>query len=173
MTESDFSTPFIVRYGFLLSSATPSRQWDDTETSQVPVQCVRACMGFSTPRDSNPNRHIGGSDVVIDLDQSLAIADIHSFGAQQPRTHAPLSTLDPRPRERWPMTRGEGGGLPSPSCRTSTGYTGSSQPGARSIADSTCPTSFRGWSISHCEPRRCPSGYSGYAWLEESFAPVR
>ncbi len=43
--ESDFSMPCIIGYGFLLSSATPPRQRDGMETSQVPVQCVRTCMG--------------------------------------------------------------------------------------------------------------------------------
>ena len=54
MTESDFSMPFIIGYELLLSSAIPPRQRDDMETSQVPVQCVRTCMGSSTPRDSDP-----------------------------------------------------------------------------------------------------------------------
>ena len=53
MTESDFSMPFIFGYGFFLSSAIPPRQRDGVETSQVPAQCVRTCMGSSTPRDSN------------------------------------------------------------------------------------------------------------------------
>ena len=45
MTESDFSMPFIIGCGLLLSSAIPPRQRDGMETSQVPVQCVRACLG--------------------------------------------------------------------------------------------------------------------------------
>ena len=52
------------------SSATDSsfpqrprpRQRGGTETSQVPVQRVRACLGSSTPRDSVPPRHSGGTD---------------------------------------------------------------------------------------------------------------
>ena len=44
MTESDFSMPFIIGYGFLLSSAIPPRQRDGMETSQVPVQRVRTCL---------------------------------------------------------------------------------------------------------------------------------
>ena len=48
MTESDFSMPFIFGYGFLLSLAIPPRQRDGMETSQVPVQCVRTCMGSYT-----------------------------------------------------------------------------------------------------------------------------
>ena len=73
--------PFIIGYGFFLSSATPPRQRDDMETSQVPVQCVRTCLGSLTPRDSDPPRHIGGSDVAFGLEQSLGIPNYRSFGA--------------------------------------------------------------------------------------------
>ena len=45
LTESDFSMPFIFGYGFLLSLAIPPRQRDGMKTSQVPVQCVRTCLG--------------------------------------------------------------------------------------------------------------------------------
>ena len=79
MTESDFSTPFILGYGFLLSSAIPPRQRDDMETSQVPEQRVRTCQGSMTPRDSDPPRHIGGSDVAFDLEQSLGNPDGQFF----------------------------------------------------------------------------------------------
>ena len=58
--------PFIIGYGLLLSFAIPLRPRGGMETSQVPVQCVRTCMGSSTPRDSDPPRHIGGSDAAFD-----------------------------------------------------------------------------------------------------------
>ena len=75
MTESDFSTPFILGYGFLLSSATPPRQRDGMETSQVPVQCVRTCLGSLTPRDPDPPRQIGESDAAFDTENCLGIPD--------------------------------------------------------------------------------------------------
>ena len=72
-TESDFSMPFIIGFGFLLPSAVPLRLWDGMETSQVPMQCVRTCLGSSTPRDSDPPRHIGGSDAAFGHGKNLDI----------------------------------------------------------------------------------------------------
>ena len=80
--ESDFSMPFIFGYGFLLSSATPPRQRDGMETSQVPVQCVRTCLGSQTPRDSAPPCHIGGADAAFGGGKRLGIPDYVFFGAQ-------------------------------------------------------------------------------------------
>ena len=102
--ESDFSMPFIIGYGFLLSFAIPLRPRDGMETSQVPVQCVRAgvrsaafcrhVQGFltstrsfswstdpkkSTPRDSDPPRHIGGSDAAFGQRKNLGIPDRSYF----------------------------------------------------------------------------------------------
>ena len=45
MVESDFSMPFIIDYGLLLSFAIPPQQREGIETSQVLVQCVPTCMG--------------------------------------------------------------------------------------------------------------------------------
>ena len=54
IAESDFSMPSLIGYGLLLSFVIPPGQRDDMETSQVPVQCVRTCMGSWTPQDSGP-----------------------------------------------------------------------------------------------------------------------
>ena len=75
MAESDFSMPFIIGYGLLLSFAILPRQRDGMETSQVPVQCLRTCMGSWTPRDSDPPRHNGGSDAAFDRGKGLGIPD--------------------------------------------------------------------------------------------------
>ena len=55
------------------------RQRDGMETSQVPVQRVRTCLGSSTPRDSGPPRHSGGTDAAFGLDKDLGIPDVPSF----------------------------------------------------------------------------------------------
>ena len=47
------------------------------------------------------------------LGTASAFPDYITFVAQKPRTHAPLSTLNPHPRGWRPMTRGRGGGWPS------------------------------------------------------------
>ena len=98
------------------------RQRDGMETSQVPVQRVRACLGSSTPRDSGPPRHSGWTDAAFGSGEDLGIPDGNFFRCSIARPARALSTLDPRPRGRWPMTRGGSGGSPSPSCRTFTGY---------------------------------------------------
>ena len=79
-TESDFSMPFIIGYGISSFPQRPRpRQRDSMETSQVPVQRVRACLGSSTPRDSGPPRHSGGTDAAFGLDEDLGIPDLPSF----------------------------------------------------------------------------------------------
>ena len=47
------------------------------KTSQVPVQCVRACMGSWTPRDSDPSRPIVGSDAAFGSEKNLGIPNNH------------------------------------------------------------------------------------------------
>ena len=42
---SDFRMPCIVGFGLLLSGAVPLRLWDGVQTSQVPTEEVRACLG--------------------------------------------------------------------------------------------------------------------------------
>ena len=77
--------PFIIGYGFLLSFAIPLRPRDDMETSQVPMQCVRTCLGSSTPLDSetpldsDPPRHIGESDADFGHDKGLGIPNFRPF----------------------------------------------------------------------------------------------
>ena len=71
--------PFIIGFGFLLPSAVPLRLRDGMETSQVPMQCVRTCLGSSTPRDSDPPRHIGESDTAFGHDKSLGIPNSLPF----------------------------------------------------------------------------------------------
>ena len=82
MTESDFSMPSIIGYGLCLSFAIPPRQRHGMETSQIPVQCVRTCMGSSTPRDSDPPRHTGESNAAFGAGKSLGIPDHVDFDAQ-------------------------------------------------------------------------------------------
>ena len=93
--ESDFSMPFIFGYGFLLSSATPPRQRDDMETSQVPVQCVRTCLGSLTPRDSDAPRHIGESDAAFDTRNCLGIPDPIFSVLDSPARTRPCQRLTP------------------------------------------------------------------------------
>ena len=64
--ESDFSMPFVIGYGFLLPSATPPRRRGDMETSQVPVEGVRACMGSSTPWSLRGPHHGGPRSAAFD-----------------------------------------------------------------------------------------------------------
>ena len=109
--------PFIIGYELLLSSAIPPRQRDDMETSQVPSAYVRAWV----LRHRGIPSHIGGSDAPSTNDKASASRTIKFSVLNSP--HAPLSTLNPRPRERVPMTRGGSGGSPSPSRRTCTGCT--------------------------------------------------
>ena len=79
-------------YGFLLSSATPPRQRDGMETSQVPVQCVRACLGSSTPRDSNSPCHSGESDATFGQNKSLGIPNFLPFRCSiAPPARAPVN----------------------------------------------------------------------------------
>ena len=87
MTESDFSMPFILGYGYFLSSAIPPRQRDDTETSQVPVQCIRACLSSLTPRDSNLPRNNGRSDAAFSQWQNLDIPETVRLSVLNRSTH--------------------------------------------------------------------------------------
>ena len=84
--------PFIIDYGFLLAFAVPLRLRDGMETSQVPVQCVRTCMGSSTPWDSDPPRPIGGSDAAFDQQKDLGIPDHNYFRCSiAPPARAPVN----------------------------------------------------------------------------------
>jgi len=62
-------------YGYLFSSVIPPQQRDSTETSQVPVQCVRACLGSLTPRDSDPPRNSGESNAAFSQWKNLGIPE--------------------------------------------------------------------------------------------------
>ena len=87
--------PFIIGYGFLLpSAAVPLRLRDGMETSQVPMQCVRTCLGPSTPRDSDSPRHIGGSDAAFGRGKSLDIPNCHAFSVlNRPARTCPCQRL--------------------------------------------------------------------------------
>ena len=76
----------------LLSSAIPLRPRDGMETSQVPVQCVRACLGSSTPRDSDSPCHSGESDAAFGQTKSLGIPNFLPFRCSiAPPARAPVN----------------------------------------------------------------------------------
>ena len=81
MAESDFFMPFILS-SVALPSAIPPRRRDGMKTSQVPMPCVRACMGSQTPRDPDPSRHVDGSDAAFGCEEDLGIPDLAFVGAQ-------------------------------------------------------------------------------------------
>ena len=63
------------------------------ETSQVPVRCVRTCLGSSTPRDSDPPRHIGGSNAAFGLKHDLGIPDYTFSVLNSPARTRPCQRL--------------------------------------------------------------------------------
>ena len=81
---------------------------------------VRTCLGSSTPRDSDPTRHIGASDAAFGHDKSLGTPNVRPLRCSIARTR-PCQRLTSILTNGGPWTRGGGGRLPSPSCRTSTG----------------------------------------------------
>ena len=84
--------PFIIGFGFLLPAAVPLRLRDGMETSQVPVQCIRACLGSSTPRDSDSPCHSGESDATFGHLKSLGIPNFLPFRCSiAPPARAPVN----------------------------------------------------------------------------------
>ena len=108
MRRSDFFTPFISGFGYLLPFAAPARLSGQSEDLPGPGGGRTYVPGVSDaaklPRTSPCH---GAGDIAFDAFDRLGASDYLAFGAQCPCPHAPLPTLHPRPHDRRRTARGE------------------------------------------------------------------
>ena len=108
MAPSDFFTPFISGFGYLLPFAAPIRPSGQSEDLPGPgdgLTCVHGVPDAAKLPCTSPS--CGAGDVAFDELKLLGTSDLVVFSAPCPCPHAPLPTLHPRPHDRRCTARGE------------------------------------------------------------------